>query len=139
MATFPNGIQSGVPTLTDDQHMEPARVARLIESCHRWRMHAIHSGAPLVALPVDIGVAALDLVIAELATRQSGITLATAGTAEARESAMDHLRAASESVRESVDRLLDIDAQHALVATMQQRQAVFAAPARARRSEVRHA
>ena len=125
------------PPLADDDHMDLARIDAVVGACRLWRDKGALSGAPLVALSSDVAVAVLDIVIAQLTTRAAGVALANSAPRD-RDAAMMVLRSASQQVVATVDRLIDLDAQHRVAVVMQQRQQVLSAPA-SRRTEVRHA
>lgn len=121
-------IPTGAPSLTDDQHVEPPRLLRLIEQCQAHRERCRQAGAPLVALPSEVGAILYDLAIAELTIRLEGARMFDATSPADRQPALGAIGRAAQQVRESVDRLLDVDAQNTVAQIMQERQRVFAPP-----------
>lgn len=97
-------------SLTDDEHMQPARIARVAYVLRDWLATSETLPAPAVAIEPGQLRAMAAIVVAELEVRLQSIWLLEARTPAARLRARDDLGAAAMRLRTSVDHLLDVEA-----------------------------
>lgn len=120
------GTTPSVPTLSDDEHMNRARIAEVLAECEAWLTVAQTANGPFVGLPPEQMAVLLSLAIAQLKCRDASIAIADAITPADSQTAVDRRDTEAKNIRVSVDRLMDVNANSRAAIHAQRLQRMFA-------------